>query len=52
MDKLHIVKLGGGLLESSENIKTALSSFMLSLGTKFSFMEVAAKPVHSVKNSA
>ena len=34
MDKLHIVKLGGGLLESSENIKTALSSFHALSGHK------------------
>ena len=34
MDKLHIVKLGGVLLESSENIKTALSSFYALSGHK------------------
>ena len=34
MDKLHIVKLGGGLLDSSENIKTALSSFHALSGHK------------------
>ena len=52
MDKLHIVKLGGGLLEDSSATATALTLFMHLLDTKSLSMAVVAKPVYSVKNWA
>ena len=52
MDKLHIVKIGGGLLSDEKLMASALSSFHALVGHKILIHGGGNKPMNCVKSWA